>query len=54
MTTAQTPMAGSGPPERDPTVGIDSETAGAPGVAVAGLWVPWLDHWARTQPAAGA
>ena len=30
MTTAQTPMAGSGPPERDPTVGIDSETAGAP------------------------
>ena len=30
MTTAQTPMTGSGPPERDPTVGIDSETADAP------------------------
>ena len=30
MTTPQTPMTGSGPPERDPTVGIDSETAGAP------------------------
>ena len=29
MTTAQTPMTGSGPPERDPTIGIDSETADA-------------------------
>lgn len=30
MTTAQTPITGSGPPERDPTIGIDSGTAGAP------------------------
>ena len=30
MTTAQTPMTGSGPSERDPTIGIDSETADAP------------------------
>ncbi len=32
MTTAQTPMTGSGPPERDPTIGIDSETADAPAI----------------------
>lgn len=31
MTTAQTPVTGSGPPERDHTTGIDSESADLPG-----------------------